>query len=63
VLNRIAFIVTGEVARCLAQKGLFFVSEATTLTSYLLQKLRNWQHYCRHAGNPWHKMGYVVQWL
>jgi hypothetical protein len=56
VLNRIAFIVTAQI-------GPFFVSDATSLTSYLLQKFRNWQHYCRHAGNPRHKMGYVVQWL
>ena len=62
VLNRIAFIITGEVARCLAQKRLIFCLRRDHANSYLLQKLRNWQHYCRHAGNPWHKMGCAVQW-
>ena len=32
-------------------------------TGFFLQKFRNWQNYCRHAENPWYKMGYVVQWL
>jgi hypothetical protein len=32
-------------------------------TGLFIQKRRNWQNYCRHAGNPNHKMGYAVQCL
>ncbi len=38
-------------------------SEMRYSTGFFLQKFRNWQNYCRHAENPWYKMGYVVQWL